>query len=117
MKEGEIPIIQRPPFDDLSIWRHHIYGAIVGVIGTEGIKQLKNKPGWVRENNVRIYLNGSVIPEDIINAVAKQIGSNNVTMTELARRVPGKDYVFNIDNAKDIIKLFEEGSDIYLPGK
>ena len=63
LKEGEIPIIHRPPFDDLSIWRNHISGTIVGVIGTEGIKQLENKPGWVRENNVRIYLNGSVIPE------------------------------------------------------
>ena len=61
LKEGEIPIKQRPPFDFLSTWRNNISGAIIGVVGTEAIKQLENK----REHNVRIYLNGSIIPEGI----------------------------------------------------
>ena len=45
LKEGEVPIIQRPPLDDLTIWRNSISGLTIGVIGVEGIRQLENKPG------------------------------------------------------------------------
>ena len=119
LKEAEIPIIQRPPLDDLTLWCNDISGVTIGVIGRKGIKQLENKAGWFKETSCTIYLSGSIIPAEVINAVPRAAQSSafsSASAEETVRRVPISDYEYNFKYVKDIVKTYEDGCDIYQPG-
>ena len=124
LKEGEMPIIQRPPLDDLTIWRNSSSGLTIGVLDAEGNRQLENKSDWCKATSCTIYLSGSIIPDDVLNPPplfssvlnVSSIVSGGPISNERTRNVPSSNYDFNFKTAADIIKSFEVGNDILLPG-
>lgn len=123
VKEGEHTIVQCSPINDLRLMKNTISDKYVIVIGQKCEDQLYTGPGWIKVDGVSVFLKDATIGTEVVMVAAgmdvpvitSPPSSDDSINQAIVRNVPSNTYEFKCDTVIDVVSMFEQGDETYLP--